>query len=302
MTNPNVLVVGDLGVDTMIKVSSLLLQEDSKYNGERVAQGAGGMAANVAVGLARLNATARLVAAVGDDFYASLILKALDREGVDISCLHRRPHEPTFACIVLIAASGEKALIRLPSDAYLPRSAEITQDIFVGMQHLHTTVGSETLCQHAIKMAKEYGLSVSVDLEAADIPADPKVTRNILQDLDILFINKASRQQLSEHLGLRPIAGPRMIVTTLGQEGSMCEVGDESYNASGYAVSVKDTTGAGDAFAAAFLCHYLRFNDVANSLEFANAAAALSTCAYGAQAGLQDYDAVTTFLNQQNTR
>lgn len=297
-----VLVIGDLGVDITIKVPSLLLQEDQKYNGDRVAQGAGGMAANVAVALARLGSGARLVAAVGDDLYASQILKTLGHEGIDISHVRHRDSEPTFMCVVLIAADGEKALVRLPSGAYLPKPKEITPDVFVGMQHLHTTVGSESLCQHAIEMAREHGLSVSIDLEAADIPTDPEVTRSILRDLDILFINKASRHQLSRHLGTNLTAGPRMVVTTLGREGSMYEVGSESYRASGYAVSAKDTTGAGDAFAAAFLDRYLPSNDARNSLEFANAAAALSTHAYGAQDGLQDREAVTAFLNQQGTR
>lgn len=48
----------------------------------------------------------------------------------------------------------------------------------------------------------------------------------------------------------------------------------------------KDTTGAGDAFAAAFLHKYLRNFGPAYALGFANAAAALSMVVYGAQTRL----------------
>lgn len=301
MSRPRVLVLGDFGIDVMITVPSLP-KSDQKFNGVRVAQGAGGMAANVAVALAHLGSPVRLAAALGDDLYADVALHALDQEAIDLNFIYRRRGTPTFMCVVLLAPDGEKALVRLPSAAYLPTVDELTTNLFVDVQHLHTTVGDETLTLRAIDLAAAHHITVSLDLEATDIPTQSKATREILAGIDILFLNKDARQKLGEHLHAQEIPGPRMVVTTLGKEGSLCEVGGHTFNVPGYAVEVRDTTGAGDAFAGAFLHHYLLTGDPKAALRFANVAAALSTQAYGAQTSLATEDDVARYVNSMLDR
>jgi len=299
MTNQRVLVLGDLGVDMMIKVPSLP-KADQKFNGERVALGAGGMAANVAVALARLGTPVRLAAAVGDDAYAKAVLGALRDEDVELDFVVRRANTPTFMCVVLLAPDGEKALVRLPSAAYLPLPDEITTSCLKDLKHLHTTVGNETLTLHALGLAATHGVSVSIDLEAADLPTCPEITRDILSKTNILFLNKDARRALGAHLEGGPIEGPEIIVTTLGSKGSILSVGTRVIEAPGYAVAVRDTTGAGDAFAAAFLHRYFVSGELEATLAFANAAAALSTQAYGAQTGLPSEAAVRRFMGKHS--
>lgn len=299
MTGQRVLVLGDLGVDMMIKVPSLP-KADQKFNGERVALGAGGMAANVAVALARLGTPVRLAAAIGDDAYAESVLGALRNEGVDLDYVVRRANTPTFMCVVLLAPDGEKALVRLPSAAYLPLPDEITTTCFKDVGHLHTTVGNEMLTLHALELAATCGVSVSIDLEAADLPTCPNITRDILFKTNILFLNKDARQALSAHLKGGPFEGPEIIVTTLGGEGCLLSTGTRVIEAPGYAVAVRDTTGAGDAFAAAFLHHYLASGELEATLAFANAAAALSTQTYGAQTSLPAEAVVRHFMGKHS--
>ena len=66
----------------------------------------------------------------------------------------------------------------------------------------------------------------------------------------------------------------------------MAESGERSVAVPGFRITPADTTGAGDAFAAAFLHAHYGGGDIAAALTFANAAAALSTLKVGAQSGL----------------
>ena len=75
-------------------------------------------------------------------------------------------------------------------------------------------------------------------------------------------------------------------MTTHGADGAAAEIGTRTFNVSGIRVTPADTTGAGDAFAGAFLHAHYGGADAGEALAFANAAAALSTLKVGAQSGL----------------
>ena len=152
---PRFLCVGDLDVDLMVSVSRIP-NVDDKVGGQRVCQAIGGMAANVAVGLSRLGATARLVASMGDDENGSMAKKALIQEGVDIRYLVCLKGETTFMCIVLLTPDGEKSLIRVETAAYLPTLQDIPDAAFHDTEHVHLTFGSEQLARHCIARAKAF--------------------------------------------------------------------------------------------------------------------------------------------------
>ncbi len=70
-------------------------------------------------------------------------------------------------------------------------------------------------------------------------------------------------------------APARLFVVTLGAGGAVALGGPERIVGAAQAVEhVADTTGAGDAFTAGFVCEYARGADVERSLARANAVAA----------------------------
>ena len=117
------------------------------------------------------------------------------------------------------------------------------------------------------------------------MPADPTVLASVLARTDFLFMSRAGAEAAGARLGAAP-RGRRITVTTLGADGAAAEIEDRTVAISGIRVTPADTTGAGDAFAAAFLHAHYGGADAADALAFANAAAALSTMRVGAQSGL----------------
>jgi len=292
---PLLLCVGDIDMDIIVRVPRIP-GRDQKVDGERVAQTPGGMAANVAVGARRLGTMTRLLGAVGDDAMGREALEALGQEDLDLTYVATRAGTATFFCIIMVDQEGEKCLLKAVSPAYLPLPADLVPSAFEGVTHMHLTFTRHELAMSAVARARTAGASVSLDLEAADIPAGGGQVAELVENVDLLFVSEQSRAEVERAIG--PLAaGPRQtIVTTRGSEGARVESHKGSCEVRGHSVSVTDTSGAGDAFAAAFLHSRLNGADDASSLRFANAAAAISTGAYGAQAGLPRRVDVVEFM------
>lgn len=298
------LCIGDVDVDLLASVSRLPALDD-KVAGRRLGLTVGGMAANVAVGLARLGAPTRLAAALGDDDHGAFAARELAREGVAADYLIRLTDTATFMSVVLLTESGEKALVRLETEAYLPRSIDIPDSAFADVSHVHLTLGCIALSRDCATRAKAVNATVSLDMEAADLPpdADLDAVRQILQQTDWLLINQRSHQHALARLGESSLAAAKRTIITLGANGCRLCASDNAsaVELPGYSVNVRDSTGAGDAFAAAFLYYHLALNvNVGEALRRANAAAALSVQHVGAQTGLADNAAVEAFLRDRD--
>jgi sulfofructose kinase len=93
--------------------------------------------------------------------------------------------------------------------------------------------------------------------------------------------------------------GATLVCATLGEAGSLAVTDDGDIRTPGFAVSVVDTTGAGDVFRGGFISGWLRGGAEAQTedvLRYANAAAALKCRALGARAGIPTHAEVARLL------
>jgi sugar/nucleoside kinase (ribokinase family) len=108
--------------------------------------------------------------------------------------------------------------------------------------------GSRRAALAALEMARDAGMRISLDpSSAAPLRADPAFLARV-RPVDLLLPNEL------EHAALGALEGVREVVVTLGAGGARWT--DGAAHASVDAVplgDVRDTTGAGDAFAAGFL-------------------------------------------------
>jgi sugar/nucleoside kinase (ribokinase family) len=291
------LCIGDIDVDILISVDRLPTR-DGKVNGELIQRVPGGMAGNVATALTRLGAQVRVLGRVGDDADGVFALAELARAGIDTRFVTRIIDTKTFSCIGLITPDGEKSLVKLMTAAYRAEVEDLLPPVFEGVAHVHlTSVGDIRLCRRVVELATGRGATASIDVELADVPRDPSALVEALRGFDLLFCNSESRLSLDGLLepDLRTLVP--VIVTTLGAAGARLEEASMTVEARGYSATVKDTTGAGDCFAAACLhARLVQGLDWAAALRFANRAAALSTEGYGAQSALPTYDEVLRAL------
>jgi ribokinase len=296
----DILCVGDLDLDLFVSVP-VIPGFDQKVGGRHLGQMPGGMSANSAVAFSRLGRPARLMAAIGDDAGGGEALMKVAAEGVDVSHVVCRSGVNSFMCVVLLSPSGEKSLIRLETDAYLPSVPDIPPAVFDGIRHVHVTYGDADLTGHVLQQARDRGLTASLDLEPPDILRAPDRLVPVLELVDTLFVNREAWLSAAGALGapLNPAMLKRQdgeIVMTMGADGCRHISAAGHTDAPGVALDAVDTTGAGDCFAAAYITAKLEGASLPDRLRFANAAAALATLAYGAQSAMPRRPAVEELL------
>ena len=217
----------------------------------------GGKGSNQAVGAARLGADLAFLTAVGEDAFGEGAFGLWDEEGVDVGAVVRSPL-PTMTAAILVEASGDNRIVIVPGalsaltpehvDAFAPQIA--AADVL--LVQLEIPVGTAL---HALEVGRAAG--VRTILNPAPAPPEP-----IAPAVDYLMPNE------SEAFAVEGADGT--LVVTLGEQGARLR--DEQIPA--FPARAVDTTGAGDAFCAAFAVALAEGADDAEAVRWGCAAGA----------------------------
>ena len=295
--------VGDADVDIYLDVDHIP-GRDEKVVARAVSFYPGGMVANFLVALAQLGTPCAFHGSVGDDEFGRLSLAQMADSGVDISCAIVRPGERTYFCIVMLDESGEKALVVAPTSCLFPRLEHISEECIARAQHLHTTAADVRTTVRIVQIAKQHGLTVSVDVEVGAV-LQGRGLSSLLSLVDVMFVNHRAVDLLCRSDSLadwatRMIAkGTRVVCITKGDQGALVVSGSETVDIGAFAVPVKDTTGAGDCFAAGFIHGWLRQWPLSKVAIFANAVGAISVTRRGGRSNPPTISEVTAFLKER---
>ena len=176
-----------------------------------------------------------------------------------------------------------------------------------GTLMLSSAQGREFLSQ-AIASAKRRGQVVSMDVNyREDLYASQEEAIRIYKEfLPLGDILKFSEDEV-DLFGEDYVSSfsNKIVLITLGKEGSKLLYGGKSYDAPSIKVHPLDTTGAGDAFLGAFLSQYdgkdirsLKKEEIERMIYFSNIAAALNTTSFGAIDGLPSLKEVETKIQE----
>ena len=299
---PDVIVVGDIDTDTFYIVPHIP-QWDEGVLVKEVFERPGGKGANTASALSHLGVDTGIISAVGNDHFGDVGIAGLRTNNVDITGVQILDGLRTYYCIMMLDPSGEKAILVVDTDLIYPTSKilEDSTDYLLNAKHAHF-IGIDPLRMvSSMQKAKEAGLSVSVDLDAAYTGLD--ACARAIQWSDIVFVNRQGACTLYPDLETEEILrriksfGPTTVLITSGNAGAAGISCDEVCTIPSFKVPVVDTTGAGDIFSASFLFAYLQKWDLKKSMIFASASAAISVAKIGGQSALSTQDEILQFIN-----
>lgn len=265
-------VVGSINLDFVASAATLPAPGET-VTGATLARHPGGKGANQALAARRLGAAVQMIGATGKDGMADEALGLLRRDGVDLWGVATKRDLASGVALIAVSAEGENQIIVAPgaNAAVLPADLPNTLEGNLVMQ-------LELPVDTVVAAAERATGFVAVNLApAATVP------QTLLDRADLLIVNETEAAFYGEDLH----RSPGLVAVTLGGAGAkLFKDGALIAAASPPAVSVVDTTGAGDCFVAALTVALLEGQPPAEALIFACTAGALAVTRAGAQPSL----------------
>lgn len=209
----------------------------------------GGNPVNVSVYLKRMGIDASYTGVVGTDEYGKTLVDALDSKGVDTSHVH--------------VAEGSTAVTMVE----IVNGNRVFGDYIEGvMEHFRLSDEDiEFLCSHDLVVSGIWGHTAEdlgkirqsgtpVVFDYSDQPQDPIVDSSI-GNVDYAFfgLDAEDSEEVRSFMREKQAMGPKVVVVTLGEHGSLAYDGDTFHKHGIVEVEIADTMGAGDSFIAGFI-------------------------------------------------
>ncbi len=251
----------------------------------------GGGATNTAVAFQRLGFSAGLVAEMGKDNVAPVITSELSAAGVSQAFLIHERKEETGGSVILIGPMGQRIAMVHRGAAGMLDHADIPWPDLEGLSWVHiSSLGDRVpllheldqyCAQHQLRWSWNPGERELHALTAGELPVPSP---------DIMFVNDREWGEVAAVQSQLQARIP-IIVITKGKAGGVVLMGGmpaQSFTAA--AVESVDDTGAGDAFAAAFVAAHIRGEEIATSIRWGVLNAAAVVQQIGAKPGLLTLD------------
>ena len=227
----------------------------------------GGSVANTVAGFANLGGSAGYIGRVRDDQFGAVFVHDMKSLGVDIRTKPASDGAPTARSHVLITPDGQRTM-----QTYLGACTELgvsditpdtlgESDIVLLEGYVWDLPEGPALTEMAIKLSKASGAKVALSLSDSLCVDRHRASfmDGVRDGVDIVFADEDEMMALFEvdsfEAVLPAIEGlDNLFVMTRSAKGSVIVHGDQQVQQDAIAVeSVVDTTGAGDAYTAAFL-------------------------------------------------
>ncbi len=321
----NVLSVGEILVDFVSTESGRTLEDAPGF-----VKCAGGAPANVAVGIARLGTRSSYIGNVGEDSFGRFLVSEMRAAGVETTGIHFDPRYRTRLAFVSLKKDGDRDFAFWesdPADEHLEYS-----NVKLGLVHGATIVNigsflllrnpSRTAVMKIARRARELGKEVCYDPNLRlSLWNDHDEARSVMTKMiRLATIVRMNDQEAEFFTGKRDIdvaaeairhMGPRLVVITLGQDGSYFQMDRCSGVVGGFRVNAVDTTGCGDGFLAGLLhglvasrknISDLSLDELYSLCEMSNAVGALVATKRGGISAMPTWHELERFLKLKISR
>lgn len=303
-----VVCLGILVADVVGKPIEALPPKGTLAAVERMELHVGGCAANTGVGLAKLGVATAVIGKVGRDGFGDFLVGALERSGVDRSGVVRDAESATSATMVAVDASGERTFLHYQGANATFGAADVAWDVVEDAQILHVAgpflmpryMGADNAA--VLERAKARGKTTTLDTVWDATGRWMSVLEPCLPFLDYALPSLEEARLLTGEDAPHDIAGVfldkgvRVVGLKMGQQGAYLRTADgDEFSVPPFSVEAIDALGAGDAWAAGFLCGLTHGWDLERTARFANAVGACSVQALGATTGIRSFEETLAF-------
>lgn len=310
--------IGDCTWDTFLQIDSatvhykkgshrpewLSLHYADKICIDNMAQSVGGNAGNVSVGLSRLNYKGAIVTELGDDQHGKLILEDLKKSGVNTSLTHIHANKQTRYSLVL-SYQGERTILcyHAKRSYSLPKLPQTNWIYYTSLGPSFEKVQNKLIDY----LKKNKHVRLACNPGSYQVKEKIEEIKKVLPWVDLLFVNKEEAEKIvgkpgkipSLQKGLHSL-GVKIAVITDGTKGSFVSNGEKLFSMGIYNTPVISKTGAGDAYASAFLAAFMKGKSLEDCMIWGTANAASVTGHLGAHTGLLTESQIKKFIKNHS--
>lgn len=301
MKSSNILVIGSLNMDWIIKVPRTPLAGETLTGNFSLAV-PGGKGANQAFAASNLGGQVYMLGAIGSDAEGKILIDMLKKAKVHTEAIATREDTKTGLALIYVNNEGDNTIVVLPNaNAKVDKAA-----IDAHMELIHKCeiilfqmeIPEETL-YYAIELA--HGLGKTIILNPA--PAPDAIPDTILSKIDYLTPNETELATLSGlptdtleniEIGAKSLLskGVKNVITTLGPRGALLVNAERTVHFDGFPAHAIDTTAAGDSFNGAIATYLSQGKTIDEAITFGNKTASITVTRVGAQSSIPSLDEV----------
>lgn len=308
----HIAVVGSSNTDMIIRLPVLPRPGETVLGGQFRTAG-GGKGANQAMAAARAGAPVRLLACVGDDDFGRRALAGLRSAGVDTAACVVDPHAASGIAQILVDQAGENCIAVAPGANECLRPAHITAATPQLMANAALLLLQLETPLDTVRTAIAAGRAVGAQVLLNPAPAQA-LPEALYREVDLITPNETEAERLtgiaiSDEASAAAAAaqlhilGVGIVIITRGRHGAFVSRQEakgqqQCESVPAFAVEAVDTTGAGDVFNGTLAAALLERQPLTKAIRFAQAAAALSVQAEGAQSSIPTRAQIDAMLRQ----
>ena len=284
VSKKHVLVIGSIAIDNtmytkQLPVAGMTTIADSYF------MNIGGKGANQACAALFLGAEVSFIGAVGKDRNGEHVKAFLKEQGLNYRI--KDSEYPTGVAFIILEEETHENRILIVQGANNDIQIEDIEkhlDLFKEGDILLTQFeNSPKTVEYVLKTAHEKGMKVVLN------PAPIKdVDKNYFKYVDIMVPNEHELEQLTGESD--PVKGayklleygPRNVIVTLGEKGSLLVNKNEQINVAPHKVNAVDTTAAGDSYLGALVAKLSEGKELLEAMKFASLASSYTVTKKGA--------------------
>ncbi len=279
----NIVVVGSINIDMVTQTTKIPVAGETVV-GSNFTTTFGGKGANQAVCASRLGANVDMIACVGKDFNGNAAIKNLNDNMVNTQHIRQIDNIPSgIAQITLLNEENRIIIVKGANNEVSKKIVDESLSVIekADLVLLQLEIPLETV-EYVIDICHKKGIktvlnpapAMSLSQELID-----KVTYIIPNENEYKIIfNKDIKNTLKKY--------PNKLILTKGSKGVDFFDGKEIVNIPAHIVKVVDTTGAGDAFNAAFSIGIVSGLNIFDSIKVGNKVASMTVQKLGAQTSM----------------
>jgi sugar/nucleoside kinase (ribokinase family) len=291
------LVIGDVMFDVFVEqleVTNTFLRNGTSYCDYAKIEFGG--AGNVAAGLSLLGTKVSFIGKTGNDTWGRLYSTELTNRKI-ITAISFEKRIRTGLSLVSVTRDGERSfyVFRGANNSLSTKDIDKSIDLLKNSEYFYFSGYSlvaepqRSAILHAIKLSKRYGVKLFLDPGAYNIiQNDLELFNKLLDTCDFFCPNIDEAKAITKSMSLEEAISKlqkrcKLIGIKLGREGCILVSDNTKVKVPGFPANCVDTTGAGDAFAAALIYGLVKHLPLKSAGRLANWFAAKVTNGIGAR-------------------